>query len=587
MSGRAKVATCVNCRQMKVRCDAKELFPAACSRCGKKGLRCFIDPSFQRTAKRKRAEELEKELRKIKATSFASTSNTSAAPEDNLLGSPAEQPRDSLVPSSAYPEYSSAVPSSAFATERIGEIEVSPAAIAEIITAFFSFCHEDFPILPDLLYFVRGYNRCKFLFWVVIAIGSKSTENHEQLYTQLRPHIRLLVSDLDGAVEHALGTVQALLLLCWWPFPFQATRSDPSWSYSGLAVHTALRAGIHRPHHFSDFMYNDRLDDAGIQAFRKAWIGCFIVNQLLASELGVPSTVSVDNTIVSALDGRASGRLPKPLEQHLRIAYHSYNICNTLGNSDATTSGLVHGSIGIIKILQKGLQELEIELAPDMTTHTALALLRVKLQLQSFVFTDDQLDRSDLRIENRAADHLSKVETYSTKIIDLAAQAAPVRSAPHIWTITLRTSVVYAAHILLRLVAYSENLDVGLIQNSIGQAWMLFNSQSELENDSWARLREIITYLSRIGTSQNTPGAPSVRARMSANIAIESIWRARGRFSEEVLRERPSDYTEAEAMRDLMRFGLDLIIGDDPFEETDPTLLQDSLLPVDDVFGGA
>ncbi|CAH0058603.1 unnamed protein product, partial [Clonostachys solani] len=520
MSNRAKVATCVNCRQMKVRCDAKVLFPAACSRCGKKGLRCFIDPSFQRTAKRKRAEELEKELREIKVTSFASNSKTTAAPEDNLPGSPTEQPRAALVSSSAYPEYSSAVPSSAFAAQRIGEIEVSPAEIAEIISAYFSFCHEGFPILPDLLYFVRGYNRCKFLFWVVIAIGSKSTENHEQLYTQLRPHIRLLASDLDGAVEHALGTVQALLLLCWWPFPFQATRNDPSWSYSGLAVHLALRSGIHRPHHFSDFMYNDRLDDAGIQAFRKAWIGCFIVNQLLASELGVPSTVPVDNTIVSALDGRASSRLPKPLEHHLRIAYHSYNICNTLGNSDATTSGLVHGSIGIIKILEKGLQELEIQLAPDMTAHAEIALLRVKLQLQSFVFTDDPM-----------------VEVIS--IIDLAAQAAPVRSTPRIWTIILRTSVVYAAHILLRLLAYSENLDGGLIQNSIGQAWMLFNSQSELENDSWARLREIITYLSRIGTSQNTPGASSVRARMSANIAIETVWRARGRFSEEVLREKP------------------------------------------------
>lgn len=36
-----------------MKCDAKQLFPAPCSRCAKQHLTCLIDPSFQRTEKRK------------------------------------------------------------------------------------------------------------------------------------------------------------------------------------------------------------------------------------------------------------------------------------------------------------------------------------------------------------------------------------------------------------------------------------------------------------------------------------------------------------------------------------------------------
>ncbi|KAJ5291648.1 hypothetical protein N7478_000899 [Penicillium angulare] len=43
---------CVRCRQMKVKCNASQIFPASCSACTKAGERCAIDPSFKRTSKR-------------------------------------------------------------------------------------------------------------------------------------------------------------------------------------------------------------------------------------------------------------------------------------------------------------------------------------------------------------------------------------------------------------------------------------------------------------------------------------------------------------------------------------------------------
>lgn len=134
-------------------------------------------------------------------------------------------------------------------------------------------------MLPETSIFQRGYDRCPLLFWVLIAVASKSLESYSHYHSALEPHIQRLATDIFSAADHPLGTVQALLILCWWPFSFHAQRNDPSWTYCGLAVHTALRFGLHRPHHFSDFVYNDSLDTPGIAAFTRAWVGCFIVNQ--------------------------------------------------------------------------------------------------------------------------------------------------------------------------------------------------------------------------------------------------------------------------------------------------------------------
>ena len=105
-------------------------------------------------------------------------------------------------------------------------------------------------------------------------------DDYAHLHYSLEPHVHQLALQPTLAIEHPLGTVQALTLLCFFPFNFQATNQDHSWYYAGTALYTALRYGLHRPKHFSDFVYNDHLDETATQAFHRAWIGCFIVNQM-------------------------------------------------------------------------------------------------------------------------------------------------------------------------------------------------------------------------------------------------------------------------------------------------------------------
>jgi hypothetical protein len=77
--------------------------------------------------------------------------------------------------------------------------------------------------------------------------------------------------------------IQALLLLCTWAGGDDRSWTDLSWTYSGIATHAALQMGLHRPEYANDFIYGSTFDDEIILSRRKAWIACFIENEMYAS----------------------------------------------------------------------------------------------------------------------------------------------------------------------------------------------------------------------------------------------------------------------------------------------------------------
>jgi hypothetical protein len=148
------------------------------------------------------------------------------------------------------------------------------------ISRFYSLYHPHFPILPDFDVFAQAYDRCPLLFWAIIAISSKYSSRFSDLYLPLSVSVPRLAANLDVAASQALETVQALLILCWWPFPFQATINDPAWTYCGIATHRALQFGIHRAQHHSDYFYDKYIDDRTVIVYQKTWLACYITNQM-------------------------------------------------------------------------------------------------------------------------------------------------------------------------------------------------------------------------------------------------------------------------------------------------------------------
>jgi Fungal specific transcription factor domain len=145
--------------------------------------------------------------------------------------------------------------------------------------SFYTHFHPLFPILPDKAIFLSKYNANKLLLWAVLAISSKESVQQSHLYPALVDPVRRLAGDLYSSQSRNFETVQGLLLLCLWAFPFQQTVNDPSPMYCALATQIAYQLGLHRPSFTSDFA-ESRIPqgEVGELARTKVWFGCFIVS---------------------------------------------------------------------------------------------------------------------------------------------------------------------------------------------------------------------------------------------------------------------------------------------------------------------
>ena len=150
-----------------------------------------------------------------------------------------------------------------------------------LLSSFYTKFHPLFAILADLDHFLSDYDSNTLLLWTILAIASKESIKYSELYISLVDPVRKLAGDLYGPQSRDFGTVQALLLLCVWPFPFQQTVNDPSPMYCGLATQLAYQMGLHRPDCQMYWEYDkSKLSPIVELQRKKAWFGCFIINHM-------------------------------------------------------------------------------------------------------------------------------------------------------------------------------------------------------------------------------------------------------------------------------------------------------------------
>lgn len=139
--------------------------------------------------------------------------------------------------------------------------------------------HTRFPILYGRETLPKWYNQCPLLLGVMLSIAAGNRPEFAPLRETLTPNVQRLAVDTIAAVQNPCQTVQALLLLSWWPLSLDASVLNPSWAYCGLANHTALQFGLHRSQHLGDFRYGYSPGEESRQSMRRTWLACFIVNQ--------------------------------------------------------------------------------------------------------------------------------------------------------------------------------------------------------------------------------------------------------------------------------------------------------------------
>jgi len=109
---------------------------------------------------------------------------------------------------------------------------------------YFEHFHDYFPIIrcrdPDKI-----YESAPILFWTIIIIAARRFAKDETVLPFLTESLPAEVWGAMGNPPLRIGVINALLLLCAWPFTTIRFLRDPSTIFSSIAMSSCFLIGLH------------------------------------------------------------------------------------------------------------------------------------------------------------------------------------------------------------------------------------------------------------------------------------------------------------------------------------------------------
>ncbi|KIW39381.1 hypothetical protein, variant [Exophiala oligosperma] len=408
---------------------------------------------------------------------------------------------------------------------------------------FYSIYHPQFPILPDIMTFAQQYNSNRLLLWSVLAISAGNSSVTSALYNSLVNPVRRLAGDIYSHQSRGLEAVQALLLLCAWPFPYQQTVNDPSPMYCSLATAIAHQIGLHRPPALSnDFDFQvDGPESSRVKVRdrERAWLGCFVMNYTISIRLGIPSPISSYRSISSAIAKEPPSHLADTLIGLVHVAYLGHKTTTALGDDASAPSGLVDDPARLIHFFDHDFQAACQSLHGKISSQCDVFLLHSRLTLYSYAFNDKGTQNPNQAYDVEKSELSGKALSAAMKLMQLACENF---NASLRWPAFVKNCVIYAtclAAFIVSKVKQSEIevktiIDTCEAANSLIRLWSLF------PKDNYSR---ISTHIARfidsinqrtsfmMATPEDTRGGLArqtpVTSRMSANVMFNVIWPAK------------------------------------------------------------
>lgn len=121
----------------------------------------------------------------------------------------------------------------------------------------------------------RIFNDSSLLFWTIVITATSKHPVHSNYFELLHIPFKHLLSQYLVNSIRCIYTVQALLILCLWPFPVAKQQDDPSWEYIGIAVAAIVKLASND----SQTNWpgsNPLFIDESVR--QKTWLGCFLVS---------------------------------------------------------------------------------------------------------------------------------------------------------------------------------------------------------------------------------------------------------------------------------------------------------------------
>ncbi|KAJ2963134.1 hypothetical protein NQZ79_g1796 [Umbelopsis isabellina] len=499
ISNAMKAKACTTCRQRKLKCDAAQRFPQRCSRCNKLEKACLFDPNFKRVSKSLRLQQVEQQLRSIgKASPGAGSENFVASHKRHSDHSDGLE--EEFIPCAS--------------PKNLADINLTAQDVTDIFRLYFEKMHIYLPF--RMIRSVDSIHQlCPLLFWVIVAVASRD----RVLVKSLIPHVQRMTSDIMLKPVRNVETVQAILILCLWPFPYSSQLDDQSFFLCGMALHIGLQIGLHRPEYAFQFSSKQDVLRTSIPIRRTTWIACFVVNQMLATAKGVPSTMPQDYNFLVSLDHEDT---PPYLGRLGHITRMTATFTNAIGTNASNMHGLCepHERINLIKLYNREFSNLKFNKLGEMDHKLEVAFLASQLQLFTFALLDDISASAEL------IDIIQKAESISCKLIQLVSQS-DLEFVPVFWS----RYVIVAAVILLKILKSPSASNSSLINNQISLAHQIFTSITKCEDDGNQRSDRLLLLFSVL---EDKKKFPPIHCRLAASLVYDAI-RVSKEYYEEIL----------------------------------------------------
>ena len=299
--GRAKA--CTACRQVKLRCDAKELAPAPCSRCRAQSLECRMDASFKRVPARRQLEEMSKRLNNLqkslgleKNPNFSSPGSLedymrhSRRPDDvkRTLAQPRNLGLIGRVSSDAStPEDHLSLESSTFlnlesndeqGSWKLGDVTLEAKTVRALFKHFEETHWRHIPILEPCTSLHGYYESSELLFWTIIMVSCFLFNEYDDIHYKLLTYHRALLSSKMIGERVSLKTIHAMLLMCCWTYPVSSQYDDLTWLLSNASVSMALMMGFHKPGHIHEYDHSLQRHNGNSYIRNVTFLACFITS---------------------------------------------------------------------------------------------------------------------------------------------------------------------------------------------------------------------------------------------------------------------------------------------------------------------
>ncbi|KAB5533367.1 hypothetical protein GE09DRAFT_1250599 [Coniochaeta sp. 2T2.1] len=299
--------------------------------------------------------------------------------------------------------------------------------------------------------------------------------------------IKVMITDTIHAASHSVDTIQALLIMCLWPFKTAHLSDDSSQFYCSIATQMGLQLGLHRPN----------------QPYWPLRHGSLNVKPSRGAVLHTGHT-----NLLAAFDSPA---IDPVLSQLCRIYYLLMQLLWEISANAPTPTGLVEPSARLVLVREYREQwtRLEEQYLTQANDVVKISLLYSRLQLYSFALLDD------VPVSEDRLDLVREAEATACELIELTYGMNLSIASIH-----TRRAMCYAAFVLVRLLQLPYYVQRELLHDSVEHVRQSLSTAISAPDDI---NRKAYMILQDLPYFEDKPRSPPILSRMGDSIFYDAL----------------------------------------------------------------